>query len=173
MIELGGISYADGSTAQCHGVGHSSVCRRALGLSVVSGGGAKKVQQSEMPSADVGGVAAYCRDRQTAAWPARREYELLKMLAEEGSEQTRCASSCACGGSSPGSSTTCHRRPSEPLAAEQRQLQLGHRPCPQAEVGHPARQGSETPKPEVGGPQDVGIGACSTQSHRVVQASEG
>ena len=42
-----------------------------------------------MPSADVGGVAADCRGRQSAAWHARREYELLTLLAHEGDEETR------------------------------------------------------------------------------------
>ena len=42
-----------------------------------------------MPSRDVGGVAANCRDRQSAKWHARREYELLKLVAHQGSEETR------------------------------------------------------------------------------------
>ena len=42
-----------------------------------------------MPSRDVGGVAANCRGRQSAKWHARREYELLKLVAHQGSEETR------------------------------------------------------------------------------------
>ena len=42
-----------------------------------------------MPSRDVGGVAANCRVRQSARWHARREFELLKLVAHEGSEETR------------------------------------------------------------------------------------
>ena len=42
-----------------------------------------------MPSADVGGVAADCRGRQSAVWHARREFELLTLLAHEGDEETR------------------------------------------------------------------------------------
>ena len=42
-----------------------------------------------MPSADVGGEAADCRGRQSAVWHARREFELLTLLAHEGDEETR------------------------------------------------------------------------------------
>ena len=42
-----------------------------------------------MPSRDVGGVAANCRGRQSAKWHARREFELLKLVAHRGSEETR------------------------------------------------------------------------------------
>ena len=42
-----------------------------------------------MPSRDVGGVAANCRGRQSAKWLALREYELLKLVAHRGSEETR------------------------------------------------------------------------------------
>ena len=42
-----------------------------------------------MPSRDVGGVAANCRGRQSAKWHARREFELLTLLAHEGSEETQ------------------------------------------------------------------------------------
>ena len=42
-----------------------------------------------MPSADVGGVAADCRGQQSAVWHARREFELLTLLAHEGDEETR------------------------------------------------------------------------------------
>jgi len=42
-----------------------------------------------MPSADVGGEAADCRGRQSAVWHARREFELLTLLAHEGDEGTR------------------------------------------------------------------------------------
>ena len=42
-----------------------------------------------MPSANVGGVAADCRGQQSAVWHARREFELLTLLAHEGDEETR------------------------------------------------------------------------------------
>ena len=78
-----------------------------------------------MPSADVGGVAADCRGQQSAVWHARRDFELLTLLAHEGDEETRRLF-LACGGRN----TSRLQSPSRLLAAaEPSRLPLGHRPC--------------------------------------------
>ena len=76
-----------------------------------------------MPSADVGGVAADCRGQQSAVWHARREFELLTLLAHEGDEETRRLFLRL--------RRQKHLTPPEAkqAAAATSRLPLGHRPC--------------------------------------------